>query len=80
MTSSGRMDTHGLLYNTTFNAANLGQGLIAEDHDGAGNAQFAVMGNLRPGVRYTVVVTTYTENDVGAFVLTFYCSGAISIG
>ena len=80
MATSGRVDTYGLLYNTTFNAADPAQGLVFEDDQGAGNGQFAVPGDLRPGIRYTIVVTTYDPNDVGAFVLTFYCSGAISIG
>ena len=80
MATRGRVDTYGLLYNTTFNAANPMQGLIYEDDEGAGDGQFAVMGDLRPGVRYTVVVTTYDPNAVGAFVLTFFCSAAISIG
>ena len=80
MATSGRMDTYGLFYNTTFNAANPTQGLVYEDDEGAGDGQFAVVIELRPGIRYTVVVTTYNPNDMGAYTLIFYCSAPISIG
>ena len=78
MTTSGGMDTYGLLYDTTFNAADPAQGVIASNDDGSSDGQFVVTEYLQPGMRYTIVVTTYLLGDTGPFVLTFYCSAPIS--
>lgn len=78
--TSSRLDSFGLFYNSTFTPTNPKQNLVVEDDDGAGDAQFAIILDLRPGIRYTIVVTSFDPGVVGAFILTFYCSGPIVFG
>ena len=80
MATDSRFDSYGLFFNSTFSAANSRQGLALQDDDGAGNGQFAVVSLLAPGVRYTIVVTTYDPNQIGAFLLNVYCDASVSFG
>lgn len=78
MTTSSGFDTFGVLYNSTFNPTDAGQNVLVTDDQNGGDGQFALIANLHPSVKYTVVVTTYFPYSVGEFVLNFYCSGAIT--
>lgn len=46
------MDTHGFLYNGTFDPLSPSTNLIMRDDDGAGNGQFKLTAFLEAGVPY----------------------------
>ena len=67
LTSVSRLDTHGYLYNGTFNPLNPQSNLIAHNDDGASGSQFKLPVYLQAGVPYTLVVTTHNSGTTGPF-------------
>ncbi|CAF1454972.1 unnamed protein product [Adineta ricciae] len=67
LTSVSRLDTHGYLYNGTFNPFDPQSNLIAHNDDGAGGGQFKLPVYLQAGIPYTLVVTTHSAGNTGPF-------------
>jgi hypothetical protein len=65
--SYNNMDTHGFLYNGTFDPLSPSTNLIMRDDDGAGNGQFKLTAFLEAGVPYTLVVTTHQAGITGPY-------------
>lgn len=61
------MDTVGYLYADSFSPSSPQTNLLVADDDSAGNRQFRLIYTLEPGKRYILVLTTYSENTIGAF-------------
>lgn len=63
------MDTHGYLYNDTFDPSDPSLNLVMADNDGAGDNQFVLNGSLEAGISYTLVVVRRSSDDTGPYLI-----------
>ncbi|UJR19005.1 hypothetical protein I4U23_022135 [Adineta vaga] len=76
--SKSTMDTHGYIYNNTFNSSFPGEHLLQEDEDAGDNEQFMLTMILTPFMNYILVVTTYWASTIGEFAIIAAGPGPIS--
>ncbi|CAF5047242.1 unnamed protein product [Rotaria magnacalcarata] len=68
-TSTSSIDTFGYLYTGEFNPSNQNLNMLAYNDDYSGSNQFTLIADLEAGVSYTLVVTTFGSNVMGAFTI-----------
>ncbi|UJR07257.1 hypothetical protein I4U23_011545 [Adineta vaga] len=67
LSSISNIDTHGYLYNGSFNPSNPQLNLITYNDDGSSNSQFKIPVYLEAGHPYVLVVTTHRPGITGPF-------------
>lgn len=70
------IDTYGSIYQNSFDPVSPYTNLLKYDDDSNGAAQFKLNVHLQAGTKYTLVVTAYTPNVIGAF--TIYTNATIN--
>ncbi len=68
--SSSNIDTHGSIYENSFNPLNPTENLLAEDDGGDSNRQFKLHIPLYVDTKYILIVTTYRPKDIGVVNIT----------
>lgn len=71
------IDTYGFMYNGTFDAANPSENVLVSNDDGAGDRQFQLDVYLESSVNYILVVSTYSPDITGPFIITATGPGSI---
>lgn len=66
-TSSSSLDTYGCFYSSSFDPSYPSQNLIMSDDDSAGGNQFQISSTLQYRQTYVLVVTTYSNKEMGSF-------------
>ncbi len=65
--SQSTMDAYGFIYKNTFNPLNPAENLLQAEDDGGSDFQFRLNIDLRGGMTYVLVMTTYLSKETGAF-------------
>ncbi|CAF5064416.1 unnamed protein product, partial [Rotaria magnacalcarata] len=76
--SNSTIDTFGYLYIYSFNKTKLSINQVTKNDDKSGSLQFTLISALQSGVRYIVIVTTYSPDVRGPFSITV--SGPATVG
>jgi hypothetical protein len=69
LTSRSSIDTYGYIYNNSFYPNNPEQNLLSMNDDGGDNKQFKFTIFLQPEITYILVVTTYSTEVTGSFLV-----------
>lgn len=76
--SRSQIDTYAAVYQPSFNPDNVSQGLLGQNDDGAGEAQFLIRINTLGRTSLVLVITTYSSDIIGNYTLFILGPGQVT--